>query len=39
VETFVRPDLAVPHAPPVVVEVTVAWARMSAGSRQLTVDL
>ena len=39
VETFVRPDLAVPHAPPVVVEVTVAWARMSAGSRHLTVNL
>ena len=39
VETFVRPDLDVPHAPPAVVEVTVAWARMSAGSRHLTVDL
>ena len=39
VETFVRPDLAVPHAPPVVVEVTGTWARMSAGSRHLTVDL
>ena len=39
VETFVEPDLALPHAPPVVVEVTGTSARMSAGSRQLTVSL
>ena len=39
VETFVGPDLAVPQAPPVVVEVTGTWARMSAGTRHLTVDL
>ena len=39
VEAFVKPDLAVPQAPPVVVEVTGSSARMSAGSRYLTVDL
>lgn len=39
VETFVEPDLAVPQAPPVVVEVTGSWARMSAGSRYLKVNL
>ena len=39
VETFVAPDLAVPQAPPVVVEVTGTSARMSAGSRHLTVNL
>jgi hypothetical protein len=39
VETFVEPDLAVPQAPPVVVEVTGTRARMWAGSRHLTVDL
>jgi len=39
VETFVEPDLGVPHAAPVVVEVTGTRARMSAGARHLTVDL
>jgi hypothetical protein len=39
VEAFIGPDLAVPHAPPVVVEVIGRRARLSAGSRHLTVDL
>jgi hypothetical protein len=39
VEAFMAPGLAVPHAPPVVVEVTGTRARLSAGSRHLTVDL
>jgi hypothetical protein len=39
VAAFMAPDLAVPQAPPVVVEVTGTRARLSAGSRHLTVDL
>ena len=36
---FVEPVLSLPQAPPIVVEVTASHARLSAGSRQLTVDL
>jgi hypothetical protein len=39
VEAFVAPELTAPHAPPVVVEVTGTRARLSVGSRHLTVDL
>lgn len=39
VEAFVEPHLAAPQAPPVVVEVSGSRARLSAGSRHLTVDL
>ncbi len=38
VTAFIEPDLAVPQAPPVVVEVTGRQARVSAGGRHLTVD-
>jgi hypothetical protein len=39
VEAFIGPELTARQPPPVVVEVTGTRARLSAGSRHLTVDL